>query len=267
THDLISDTTSNLNRDINVINLKLENIIDIVGVLSDPSKELYDNPNGLLSIKIANKLKEVLSAYYDVIFLWETPVPFLENLFPEALIIHQMPGAFCRAPYPHMVTFDPVGLYKHGSLYKYFESIITDDTVHNSESVNNFSEAVKNAINAITPFNYSDLDHREEYNELILLPLQTSGHYAFLSDTPYISQSDFLVDVLNNTPSKSGIVVTQYVTPKVKDTILTPEALSVIKKKWPNIIFNEKFDKINSVSQYLLPFVDKIVSCSSSLAI
>ncbi|MBB7356509.1 hypothetical protein HEM94_022675, partial [Escherichia coli] len=27
THDLISDTTSNLNRDINVINLKLENII------------------------------------------------------------------------------------------------------------------------------------------------------------------------------------------------------------------------------------------------
>ncbi|EHE2522273.1 HAD-IA family hydrolase [Escherichia coli] len=267
THDLISDTTSNLNRDINVINLKLENIIDIVGVLSDPSKELYDNPNGLLSIKIANKLKEVLSAYYDVIFLWETPVPFLENLFPEALIIHQMPGAFCRAPYPHMVTFDPVGLYKHGSLYKYFESIITDDTVHNSESVNNFSEAVKNAINAITPFNYSDLDHREEYNELILLPLQTSGHYAFLSDTPYISQSDFLIDVLNNTPSKSGIVVTQYVTPKVKDTILTPEALSVIKKKWPNIIFNEKFDKINSVSQYLLPFVDKIVSCSSSLAI
>lgn len=266
THDLIKDSATGLNRGVNTINLDFSAILSMVDVLSDPSKELYENPNSITSNKIAECLKQKVADHYDVIFLWETPVPFLEHLFPDALIIHQMPGAFCRAPYPHMVTFDPVGLYKHGSLYKHFESIIEMHT-GNEEFVEDFKRAVKNSINQVTPFTYNKLDPKEKFNELILIPLQTSSHYAFLADTPYISQADYLIDALNNIPQKSGAVVTQYVTPKVKDTVLTPDVLRAIKSKWPNIIFDETFDKINSVSQYLLPFVDKIVSCSSSLAV
>lgn len=265
THDLIKDSAASLNRGVNTINLDFSDVLSMVDILSDPSKELYENPNGVVSSKIAACLKEKIAEKYDVIFLWETPVPFLEHLFPEALIIHQMPGAFCRAPYPHMVTFDPVGLYKHGSLYKYFDSII-ECNITDESHVNDFKTAVKNSINQLTPFTYNELDPNEEYKELVLVPLQTSGHYAFLADTPYISQADYLVDVLNNTPQDSGAVVTQYVTPKVKDTVLTTEVLEAVKAKWPNVIFDESFDKINSVSQYILPFVDKVISCSSSLA-
>lgn len=267
THDLIKDCTDQLSRDINVVNLELNDVLEMVGVLSDPSKELYENPTSETALRIADNLKAKISSEYDVIFLWETPVPFLETLFPQALIIHQMPGAFCRAPYPHMVTFDPVGLYKHGSLYQEFEAIVENYNDANSVITNSFLGEVKNSINQITPFTYNQLDPQEKFKELILLPLQTSGHYAFLADTPYISQADYLVDSLNHIPEDSGAVVTQYVTPKVKDTVLTPEVLSAVKSKWPNVIFDEKFDQINSVSQYLLPFVDKVISCSSSLAI
>lgn len=267
THDLIKDCVSNLSKDINIINLDFEEVIDMVGILSDPSKELYVNPKGELAIKIAKGLAQKIASDYDVILLWETPVPFLEYLFPEALIIHQMPGAFCRAPYPHMVTFDPVGLYKHGSLYRNFDEIVTCSTEVNNSIVNDFKVAVKNSINQVTPFSYNELDPNEKYGKLVLLPLQTSGHYAFLADTPYISQADYLVDSLSNIPENNGVVVTQYVTPKVKDTVLNSEVLEAVKSKWPNVVFDEKFDRINSVSQYLLPFVDEVVSCSSSLAI
>ena len=126
THDLIKGEASKLNSAINRINLSFTDIIEMVGVLSDPSKDLYESTSSEISISIQNHLADKLASEYDVIMLWETPVPFLEKMFPESLIIHQMPGAFCRAPYPHLVTFDPVGLYKHGSLYKHFDQIVSD---------------------------------------------------------------------------------------------------------------------------------------------
>lgn len=266
THDLIKGEASKLNSAINRINLSFTDIIEMVGVLSDPSKDLYESTNSEISVSIQNHLIDKLASEYDVIMLWETPVPFLEKMFPESLIIHQMPGAFCRAPYPHLVTFDPVGLYKHGSLYKHFDQIVSDTNLHHTH-VDEFKSLVKDSIAQLSPFSHQDLNPYQAFKELTLLPLQTSGHYAFLADTPYISQADYLVDILSKTELETGLVVTQYVTPKVKDTVLNDEVLNAIKEKWPNLIFKEEFDTINSISQYLLPLIDKVVSCSSSIAL
>ncbi|WP_058969130.1 HAD family hydrolase [Type-D symbiont of Plautia stali] len=216
--------------------------------------------------KIEEFLRSKLPTHYDVILLWETPVPFLDNLYSESLIIHQMPGAFCRAPYPHMVTFDPIGLYKHGPLYKHFEEIIGKETNENN-FVTDFGFKVKDSISKLSTFTSNELDPTSKFKKLTLLPLQTSGHYAFQADTPYISQADYLVETLQNTDQETGLVVTQYVTPKVKDTVLNSEVVSAIKGNWGNIIYDEKFDQINSISQYLIPHVSEVVSCSSSIAL
>lgn len=264
-NDFLDLSSVDVNNKINIINLSREDIYNMTGILSDPSRELYEKPECKVSVNIKNILRSKLKDNYDVILLWETPVPFLEFLFPDALIIHQMPGTFCRAPYPHMVTFDPVGLYKRGSFYNHFDSIVNVEPGKN-KLVTLFQDNIRNSINQVTPFSFSELNPHSKFDDLALLPLQTSGHYAFLADTPYISQAEFLLDILNKTPASTGLVVTQYVTPHTKDTVLTDDVLFALRKEWPNLIFNQSFDKINSISQYLLPFVDKVISCSSSIA-
>ncbi len=78
---------------------------------------------------------------------------------------------------------------------------------------------------------------------------------------------EFLLDVLKDSDPKTGIVVTQYVTPRVADTILSEDVIATLKGKWPNLIYKPIFDKVASVSQFILPLVDEIVTCSSSLGL
>lgn len=257
---------SRINDSINIIDITYSDQVEIFSGFSDPSVNFYrsEDINGI--IEVSNKIRYKLSSSYDVIFLWETPVPFLENAFPDALIIHQMPGAFSRAPYPHLVTFDPVGLYKRGSLFKYADQIITDKKFLSESIGREFSNEVRKSIEAIQPFDRVQLSGKR-FKKLKLVPLQVSAHYSFIADTKYSNQTDFLFDVLNSTPEDEGVVVTQYVTPNVSDTVLSDNLLNSLKKRWKNIIFDKSFNNIPSVSQYLLPLVDTIETCSSSLGL
>lgn len=77
THDLIKDSAASLNRGVNTINLDFSDVLSMVDILSDPSKELYENPNGVVSSKIAACLKEKIAEKYDVIFFVgdTSPIP------------------------------------------------------------------------------------------------------------------------------------------------------------------------------------------------
>lgn len=263
--ELMSAEKGLINSSVKVIDFSFSDQIDVFNNFSDHSLKFYKEKNNDLIEKVAEKIKIKLSKNYDVVLLWETPVPFLKIIYPDALIVHQMPGAFSRAPYPHTVTFDPIGLYKEGSTFLYAEDIKTGKSTNKKEKLaDSFSMGVRNAINAIQPFEISDFSE-ERFSKLRLLPLQVSAHYSFLADTSYRSQSDFLMDVLRKTPEDVGLVVTQYVTPRVSDTVLTPNVFGALKSKYPNLIFKEEFDRVESVSQLILPFIDEVVSCSSSI--
>ncbi|MDF7627989.1 hydrolase [Erwiniaceae bacterium L1_55_4] len=265
-HDLIMDSAGVLSSKANCINLTIAELVEMNGLLSDPSQELYTRKNPALEQKLKTLLEQRLANNYDVVLLWETPVPFLEELFPDALIVHQMPGAFSRAPYPHMITFDPTGLYKQGSLHKYSSDIMISDR-ENSDLLGEFKSLSKNYLSSLAPFTLEDIDPLGKFEKYQLLPLQTSGHYAYQADTPYKSQADYLVDVLQNASKETGVIVTQYITPKVKDTVLNSDVFQAIKNQWPNLIYSDSFDKFSSISQYLLPLVEDVVSCSSSIAL
>ncbi|MGP0767594.1 HAD family hydrolase [Escherichia coli] len=257
-------------KNIKIINFNINDQINCFGSLNDLSIEFYkqkDNVKKKIE-NISSTLSNYLDDHYDVILLWETPVPFLEKMFPDALIVNQMPGVFSRPPYPHFITFDINGLYKSSTLSIYSEDIKKCNFQENEISLANlFIDRSKYEINTLTPFKRKDLDPTEKYEKLILLPLQVSAHYSFQSDTPYSNQMEFLLDVLKDSDEKTGIVVTQYITPRVADTILTNDVVSSLKAKWPNLIYYPIFDKISSISQFLLPLVDEVVTCSSSLGL
>ncbi len=257
-----------LDHRVNPIGFGIADQIAAFGSLSDPSAELYRNGRGEAHEKAIVHLSAMLADTYEIILLWESPVPFLEAMYPEALIVHQMPGAFSRAPYPHTVTFDPIGLYKQGSLYQHAKEI--QSFAPGSECLavtRDFVHRVRDGINILQPFNSRSLDEKGRFKHLVLLPLQVSAHYAFQADTRYRNQTDFLLDVLNKVNPQTGVVVTQYVTPRVSDTVINKEIFPVLKKTYPNLIYREEFDRIGSVSQYLLPLVDEVITCSSSIGL
>lgn len=240
----------------------------MLGTLADPSLALYRDPRSPLTRRISDGIKPLLDEHYDVILLWETPVPFLEGLFPDSMILHQMPGAVSRPPFPHTVTADPLGLYRRGSSYCHASSIFADASAPSDPPVvQRFREHARVLLDAFAPFKRADLDPEGRFSSLLLVPLQVSEHYAFEADTPYRTQSEFLLDVLHRVGRDVGVVVTQYVTPRVHDRIMTPEFEQSLRKRWPNLIYRPAFDDYSAVSQYLLPYVDAVCTCSSSLGL
>ncbi len=104
--ELLNTCRADISNKVNVIDFSLDDQVTCFGSLNDLSLPLYKNEDKALTDNIADGLATHLAPHYDIILLWETPVPFLESLYKDALIIHQMPGIFSRPPYPHLVTFD-----------------------------------------------------------------------------------------------------------------------------------------------------------------
>lgn len=266
--ELLHNERGLVDKSVKIIDISLMTQIALIGSFSDPSLSFYREDDDVLISRIISGLSQFLAQSYDVILLWETPVPFFRQMYPDALIVEQMPGAFSRPPYPHMVVFDPTGLYRNGSLYLYAKDIQESPCDQKSSSIAaEFAGNVRTAINSLQPFGRNLLDRDGRFRKLVLLPLQVSAHYSFQADTSYENQSDFLLDVLNRYSDDVGIVVTQYVTPRVKDTVLTKDVVNTLRSRWSNLIYREEFDTIPSVSQYLLPLVDEVVTCSSSLGL
>lgn len=265
--ELLASERSLVSPRINVIELDAVESILMTGGTIDPSTSLYLGNDLALEERIEARLLTLLAKSYDCILLWETPVPFLERMYSDALIIHQMPGAFSRAPFPHTVTFDPVGLYKRGALYKFAADITAGKLGAGHGLVRKFVSEARSSIANLQPFDRDSLDPNRRFSKLVLVPLQVSAHYSFQADTSYRTQADFLLHVLSQTEEDTGIVATQYVTPNVRDTVLNPGLVAALKKKWPNLIFRSEFDTVSSVSQYLIPLVDEVHTCSSSIGL
>lgn len=218
---------------------------------------------------VASRLSVHLDGGYDAILLWENPVPFLKTMYPSALIVHQMPGFFSRPPYPHTVMFDPIGLYR-SSAFHLCSREIQDGTKTNRSALAlalSFSREVQRSISQLQPLDHLKQVPTGNWQRRELLPLQASFHYAFRCDTVYENQLEFALDVLSVTDPDTLLLATQYVTPNVSDMPFNREGSIAARDRFPNFFYDPELEKIESVSQFLLPFVDGVACASSSLGI
>lgn len=230
---------------------------------------LYADPDGPLTAHFSDQLRPLLPADVDVVLQWENPVPFLQTLYPEALIINQMPGAFSRPPYPHTVTFDPIGLYRHGAMHLHAADIQKGTFLSASAAQigRDFAEKTRTAMECFGGVCDILQDRPGHFDQMALLPLQASKHYAFAIDSGFDNQLDMMWSTLEATPASTGVVVTQYRNGLVADTPLDQAVAAPFHAAFPHLIYDERFEQIDSVSQFLLPHVDQVMSASSSLGI
>ncbi len=251
---------------VNYIDFSLDYANNLIGGYSNVMEELYAYSDGVLSKRIGLELSRKLALEYDTILLWENPVPFLKELYPNALIVHQMPGFFSRPPYPHTVCFEPEGLYKDSIIYKDLDSFLSLGS-KSTFDIDVFKERVRYNINLINPVSYRDIENETFSENNVLLPLQTSKHYSFSVDSPYSNQLELLFSVLSNMSNESNLVVTQYVNSLTSDKVLNLDLFHSIKKDFPCLTYSENFDEIANVSQYMLQYVQHVYTFSSSVAV
>lgn len=265
--DLLVDRLDALESSIRVDTITVEACKAMCG-LTDPSIALYASEDSTVDCRLLEGMRSRIEGRFDVVLLWETPVPFLQRLLPQAVFLHQMPGSMSRAPFPQTVTVDAAGLYRKSTLTQNWSEIVeTPLTEAQSHLVTRYKAQAASTMGWVNPFSRGELDLHGSYAQLLLVPLQVSGHYGFRADTPYATQAEFLFDVLTSVPREVGVVVTQYVSSLVNDRIMTPDFVASVKQRWPNLIFEPRFDEIRGISQYLTPIVDGVQTCSSSLGI
>ena len=264
----INHLKGKLNDDINIVELPFDFSLASNFLHRDVYSDFYKEDQELIKYT-CERLQPYLDNSYDVILLWETPVPFLKISCPDALIVHQMPGFFSRPPYPHTVIFDTEGLYKRGFVAKYPEQIQRIKLSNNQkEVVSKFQEKSKSMINSLQPYkNFVSMIRNdcEEDSKLTLLPLQTSNHYAFKVDTGFNDQVHFMDEVLKKGSDK--YIVTQYISRLISDAPINENNYEAIKKKYSNLFYDRSFSDIDTPSQYLVELVDKVVTASSSVGV
>jgi len=265
--DQFEDLEEYLDVNIDILKLSIETSI-LCSNEKDLYEKLYSELDGRLSKKTSELLREFLPKDIDVVMVWESPSNFFKILYPNILIINQMPGVFCRPPYPHTVTFDPTGLYRQGTLHKHAKDIQTGKGLSEQERqlTSKFSDAVRNTMAKFSSIANPILDKMEVFENISLLPLQISSHYNFSCDTDYQNQFDFLCDSLDSIPKDTGLIATQYKSNLYSETPLNEKIAKFFIKKYPNLIYDSEVDSKDSVSQYLLQHVDEVVTASSSVA-
>lgn len=244
-----------------------KDLSDQLFTLNNPEIDLYKN-EGETSKILGRFVQEKILDEIDVIIAWETPSNFLREIFPKAILIHEMPGFISRPPFPELYTFDPIGLFNQSILSK-FPELIRNSSIDNRASIllGKIRADLLGFVLEHKPYSRSDLDPLGRYKKILLLPLQVTDQYSFKADSPYHSQMALLLDVLNNLPLDIGLVVTQYNSGSASDKVLNEVVYSKLKQSYPNLIYNPSFDKLDHISQYLIPVVDAVITVSSSIGL
>ncbi len=203
----------------------------------------------------------------DVIVCCESNAPFLETLFPRALILHNSLGIFSRSPYPETSALDPFGVGKDAFLRK-FAARIRDVQLDENERAR--LERLKQS------YQLAQLEHsplhaahvRGKFERVVLLPLQVSQYFMFDENCPVDlrggSQLDFVRYVLTRVDPAIGVYVTLHTG---DEALFTGEAIAELRARFPNFLFSEQVQRMRWVSQHVLPHVDAVVTVSSSVGL
>ena len=202
----------------------------------------------------------------DIVISFLSPVPFMEELFPNALILYTEFGIFSRAPLPRTFYFDAFGMFGENFMSRYTKELnALELTPKKSEYVSKLrSDYINNVFNPYDPFKEYDFKDNGRFSHTVLLPLQFSNYFGFDSHTEFASQFDFLTYVMDTIDPTIGVIVTEHST---WERAITEHNVEYLKRRYPNIIIDPVFEQYNNASQFLLQHVDGVISVSSSVGL
>ncbi|WP_052437455.1 capsular polysaccharide export protein, LipB/KpsS family [Vibrio hyugaensis] len=238
----------------------------IINVFSDDSyRNSINFYNGNYNQDVSDSFKCLLKGKLgdfepDLTLTYESNNGLLKQLYPNSLHLNQMFGCFSRPPFPSFCVLDAEGIFGHSFLSKYIDSLVFNELSSDEEDVlKRFRRKVLHNLSKNFPFKKEIEVYKGKFDSLVLLATQIDGYFAFDACTDYQSQYEMAVDVLSKTPENTGVIVTEH----GYSEQFNKEQREFIKNTYPNAIFLDK--DIPSSSQFLLPYVDGVLTVSSSI--
>ncbi|WJV21376.1 MULTISPECIES: capsular polysaccharide export protein, LipB/KpsS family [Pseudomonas] len=211
---------------------------------------------------MADLVSSKLDDFEPEVIFTITPCPFLEYRYPNAMILYR-DALYCREPWPdEMTCLDPLGINVHSAINKLSAEILA---LPNTNESDEFYLAIRKIFleceSADNPFSTTIKTLREAHKNIVLLALQSTGHYNFYSATEFSNQFEYLCHVLDSIEENIGVIVTQH----PDDPTLTLETIDFLKSKYSNFIYIDSTENYHAPSQLLLELVDGLISVSSGL--
>lgn len=204
----------------------------------------------------------------DTIVSWEFPTATLRALFPDAMVIDLMPGAFMRPPYNKTVAFDPSGIYRHSALQVLLNGEVQPTLEEvlawrqlSDEFAGFFSsiDARKHVLEAVTP--------SRDFDKYVLLPLQVESYFGYRDNCKFTSQYDLLQAVMRQSDPSTGVIVTQYISNLFADQVLNKDNAEALQLAYPNFLYSPILNNLDNISQFIAPWADETISVSSTVAL
>ena len=207
---------------------------------------------------IANAWKERKSP--DFIIVWESIGTILNQKFPLATILYEIPGFFSRAPYPFYIHINK-GILSNNEKAK---KLVVPK--HNLDEFSKQREGIQSILSACCEFKNKLDKWKASYQKLILFPLQVDGYFMIDSQIKG-SQLDILINVLETIPSDYGLIVTDYRSKDISSNVIGPEINSLLRNKYSNYIYDAEINNAYCSSQQILPYIDAVITISSSVGL
>jgi hypothetical protein len=203
----------------------------------------------------------------DAIVCYESSAPYLAQLFPRALLLHNTLGMFSRPPYPALSTLDPYGLGKHSYL-GFAHQELRRQTLSPSAAaqLGALKEDFRRAQCLRSPVTAARV--RQGFEQVVLLPLQVSRYFMYDAHCPPElrgkPQSALIDYVLACVPREVGVYASLH---RVGASRGERKEMERLTRRHPNLLHDSELQSLPFTSQHLLPHVDAVVSVASSVGL
>ncbi len=214
---------------------------------------------------MANLVTDRLGSFTPTLCLTFSPAPFLKHAWPNAHVLHMEYGLVSRPPFPETLYFDPRGMFSESILAVYKDDLESWNPPFESRALladlrQRFVASKSLDANPVASIVSQAI---EPFDSAVLLALQFSNFYAYDANATFTDQYDLLVHSLASLPSNVALIVCEH----PEYPILRPETVEYLGERYPNFIWHPLFRQVYGVSHYLMPFVQGVITVSSSVGL
>lgn len=214
--------------------------------------------------EMAALVRERSGGFAPTVCLTFSPAPFLAAAFAEAPTVHFELGIVSRAPFPVTGYLDNRGGFKTSTPYLAHESIARFEPSSEARAmVQGICDDALGFIKARNPFTRLMLESRAGHENVVLVALQSSRHYAYQAHADFQEPYDLLLNTLKAVAPSTLVVATEH----PLYPVLSRSTLDYLRRRFPNLLFDDAFRELPAASQYLMEFCQAVVTVNSSVGL
>lgn len=185
---------------------------------------------------------------------------WLQDVFPNSLVLHVDSSFLSRQPFEFHYRYDPFGIQSRSFPTKFGNEIKTTQVgVYEAWLLKNFKKTIRSRIDKLNPFKETLQQLRAKHPKIILLALEGLAPWI-KEESDCANATEFFDYAMRRIPREAAVIVTQHPNHRA----VTADNLAAAQKAYPNLIYMDELEKYHSPSLFLLEYIDVVATISSA---